>query len=53
MTFGRQAWGAQRGLIGLSATLLVAWAAWRFKRRSAGARLAAAEARMEPRPVVY
>jgi hypothetical protein len=51
--FRRYGWDARHGLIGLAATVLVAWVASLAWRRRAGARLAAAEARMEPRPVVY
>jgi hypothetical protein len=40
------------GLVGLAALLALA-AAWRARFRRRGARIAAAEARMEPKPVVY
>jgi hypothetical protein len=41
------------GLIGVSIAILVAAVAWWVRRHRAGERIAAAEARMEPRPVVY
>jgi hypothetical protein len=44
---------ARHGLVGVAAALAVAAAAWWVRRRRAGHRIAAAEARMEPRPVVY
>jgi len=44
-------WNARQSLVGVTAALLVA--AWWVRRRRAGARIAAAEARLEPRPVVY
>ena len=44
---------ARPGLVGLMAALAVAVATWWVRRRRAGSRIAAAEARMEPRPVVY
>jgi hypothetical protein len=40
------------GLVGLMAVVALA-AAWRRRLRGRGARIAADEARMEPRPVVY
>jgi hypothetical protein len=40
-------------LISVSIAILVATAAWWVRRRRAVGRIAAAEARMEPRPVVY
>ena len=41
------------GLISVSIAILVAAVAWWVRRRRAGERIAAAEAQMEPRPVVY
>ena len=40
------------GLVGLMAVVALA-AVWRRRLRRRGARIAADEARMEPRPVVY
>lgn len=40
-------------LISVSIAILVAAVAWWVRRRRAGERIAAAEVRMEPRPVVY
>jgi MYXO-CTERM domain-containing protein len=40
------------GLIGLLAAVALV-AAWRTRRRRRGRRIAAAEARLEPTPVVY
>jgi hypothetical protein len=45
--------GAPYGLVSVTAALLIAAAAWWLRRRRAGSRIAAAEARMEPQPVVY
>jgi hypothetical protein len=40
------------GIAGLALMVVLA-AAWATRRRGRGERIAAAEARMEPRPVVY
>jgi hypothetical protein len=53
MTSGVHKLAQGRGLIGIYIALLIAAVAWWVRRRRVGERIAAAEARMEPVPVVY